>query len=464
MSKESKMSMPELTWKAGARSRRRGARTVAAIAAAGLVTLLTGCVGGTDAPDSDPDAGPSVGEEASLKVLSQFGDNPALQKVLDRLNAAYEDQHPEVAVDIQYLTLDDLTRTVPTMLASGEGPDIIDYDANESTLGDLAKSGLLLSLTDYADEYGWSGDLPESVIERTTYDGEVYGVGRSSEAVGLFYNADLFDQYGLEAPDTYEKFQEAADELKNNAITPIAFGNKDQWPSSHLVGATIHAQVPVDDITGIETLAGDGAWSDSKVVDSMQTAVDWVAAGYLTPNFNGVSFDDVADDFFAGKAGMFIEGTGLTPDILDNMQDTNVRFIPFPMIDDSVPQQAEGGLGGAWAINATSGAPQVAADWLNFIHFSPEAEQAWLEAGVLPTTSYDGEGADVPELVTDNLAVVQAAQNGGGIGYWTGYSSSTLVTDAWNGGAQQLLDGQLPPDQFADQLQSALEQARESAE
>ena len=455
--------MFKMATKHAALGRNRAARTAASVAFVGLLALLSGCVGGTESPSSSGD-GPSVGEKANLKVLSQFGDNPALQGVLDQLSAEYERQHPEVTVDIQYLTLDDLTRTVPTMLASGEGPDIIDYDANESTLGDLAKSGLLHSLNDYAEQYDWSSRLPESVTERTTYDDELYGIGRSSEAVGLFYSEDLFNQYDLAAPTTYADFQAAADALKSNGITPVAFGNKDQWPSSHLVGAAIHAEVPVSDITAFETLAGDGSWTERDVEDSMQTVVDWVNDGYLTPNFNGISFDDAAKQFFAGKAGMFIEGTGLTPDILSNMKGANVRFIPFPMIDDSIPQQAEGGLGGAWAVNATSQAPDVAADWLNFVHFSPAAEQAWLEAGVLPTTDYDGQGANVPPLVQDNLTVVQAAQDGGGIGYWTGYSSSPLVTDAWNGGAQSLLDGELDPGQFADQLQSALEQARDSAQ
>lgn len=456
--------MSNLATKMGRLGRHSEAHAIAAVATVGLVGLLTGCVGGSDNPSAESDEGPAVGEPANLKVLSQFGDNPALQQVLDRLNASYEQQHPEVNIDIQYLTLDDLTRTVPTMLASGEGPDVIDYDANESTLGDLAKSGLLHSLDDYAEQYGWTSDLPESVADRTTYDGHLYGIGRSSEAVGLFYNDDLFMRYGIAAPDTYESFKAAADELKSHGVTPLAFGNKDQWPSSHLVGAAIHAEVPVDEISRFETLTGDGSWTDPEVEDAMQTAVDWVEAGYMTPDFNGVSFDDAAKDFFAGKAGMFIEGTALTPDILDNMKSTNIRFVPFPMIDDSIPQQAEGGLGGAWAINATSEAPDIAADWLNFIHFSPEAEKAWLEAGVLPTTNYDGEGADVPPLVTDNLAVIQAVQNGGGIGYWTGYSSSPLVIDAWNGGAQQLLDGQLNPDQFAGQVQDALEQARDTAQ
>ena len=154
--------------------------------------------------------------------------------------------------------------------------------------------------------------------------------------------------------------------------------------------------MPVADLAGIETLAGDGSWTDPAVVDAMDTAVGWAEWGYLTPNYNGVSFDDVAKQFFAGDAGMFVEGTGLTPDILDNMAGTNVRFIPFPMMDSSIPQQAEGGLGGAWAINASSPAPDVAADWLNYVHFSPEAEEAWLEAGVLPRPTTTAPGPMCP--------------------------------------------------------------------
>ena len=440
--------------------RRTNPWTVAVLALAPL-TLLSACVGGGDSADNDDSV--QLGDKASLTVLSQFGDNPALQKVLDGLSSNWEKKHPEVTVDIQYLTLDDLTKTVPTMLSSGEGPDVIDYDANESTLGDLAKSGLLEPLDDYAEEYEWTDRLPESVAERTTYDDELFGIGRSSEAVGLFYNADLFDRLGIQAPDSYDNFLAAADELGRNGIVPVAFGNKDQWPSSHLVGAAIHSSVPVADLASIETLAGDGSWTDPAVVEAMDTAVGWAESGYLTPNYNGVSFDDVAKQFFAGDAGMFVEGTGLTPDILDNMAGVDVRFISFPMMDSSIPQQAEGGLGGAWAINASSPAPDVAADWLNYVHFSPEAEEAWLEAGVLPSTDYDGSGADVPELVTDNLSVVAAAQDEGGIGFWTGYSSSPLVTDAWNGGGQQLLDGELSAEDFAAQLQDALEQARDAA-
>lgn len=48
--------------------------------------LAVGCVGGTDT-NTDPQDGPQPGQPAKLTVLSQFGDTPALQRVLDDLNA-----------------------------------------------------------------------------------------------------------------------------------------------------------------------------------------------------------------------------------------------------------------------------------------------------------------------------------------------------------------------------------------
>ena len=401
-----------------------------------------------------------AGDDAvQLTVLSQFGDNPALQNVLDELNETFESNNPGIDVDIEYLTLDDLTRTVPTALASGEGPDVIDYDANESSLGDLARNGLLASLDDYATSYEWTDRLAESALERTTFDGQLFGIGRSSEAVGLFYNADIFATHGIAAPDTYDAFITAADTLAAAGITPIAFGNQDQWPSSHLIGAALHATVPIETITGIETLGGTGSWSDPAVIAAFDTGAGWAASGYLTPDFNAVSFDDALKSFFAGEAGMFIEGTGVIPDIITNMEGVDVRFVPFPM-QSGEPQQAEGGIGGAWAITASADAPDAAAAWIDFVHFSDDAEAAWFAAGVLPTTNFDGGSVEVDDLVRDSLDVVAAALDGGGIGYWTGYSSSPLVIDAWNGGAQLLLTGELEAVTFAAQLQDALEQAR----
>ncbi len=438
---------------------RRPVPILALTAAAALVPAS--CVGGTQPEDTQS---VTLGEEATLTIVSQFGDTPALQPVLEALSADWEREHPEVQVDIQYLSYDDLQKTLPTALASGSAPDVFDYDASESTLGVLATNGLVRPLEDYADRYGWFDRLPESIVERATFDDTFYAVPRSSEAIGLFYNEALFTETGAPVPTDYEAFLTAARTLAQAGVTPIAFGNKDQWPSSHLVGAAVHAAVPADEIVAHESLDSDGTYSARNVQEAFDIARDWVARGFVTPDFNGVSFDDSVKAFMNGEAGMFIEGTGVTPDLLATLgPDSPIRFVPFPMIDTSLEQQAAGGAGGSWAISSSSTVADIAADWIDFVHFSAEAERRWLEAGVLPTTDYDGTDADVPALLRQNLEVVRAANDGGGIGRWTAFSSSPLVTDAWNGAAQAFLTGEIEAATFTRSLDDALDEARDAA-
>src|SRR5205823_710616 len=131
----------------------------------------------------------------------------------------------------------------------------------------------------------WDSKLTSSTVSRLTYGGHLYGVGRSSEGVGLFYNADLFHRLGIARPTSYAALMTAAQQLKAHGVTPFAFGDKDQWPSSHFIGAAIHAMVPVSTIKSVETLAGHGKWTDPAIVSAIATAASWVKDGYVTPNF-----------------------------------------------------------------------------------------------------------------------------------------------------------------------------------
>src|SRR3989442_16042591 len=124
--------------------------------------------------------------------------------------------------------------------------------------------------------------MNDAVLDRATYGGKLYGVPRSSEAVGLFYNAAIFAKHGIATPSTYTAFLQAADQLKAAGVMPIAFGNKDQWPSSHLIGAALHANTPVETIESLESLDGTAKWSDANVQASMTIAQSWAKKGYLT--------------------------------------------------------------------------------------------------------------------------------------------------------------------------------------
>lgn len=67
----------------------------------------------------------------------------------------------------------------------------------------------------------------------------------------FFYNKDIFNELGLEVPETWDQFIEVLDKIKASGMDPIAEGNQDKWPSAHYIGA-LNEQL-VDDETRAKT-------------------------------------------------------------------------------------------------------------------------------------------------------------------------------------------------------------------
>src|SRR5699024_8701573 len=116
---------------------------------------------------------------------------------------------------------------------SGEGPDVFSYDAGAGYLGVLAKAGLALDLTPYREEYNWDDRFHDWALEKTIYDGKLYGIANELEMLGVFYNTQLFEEAGVEVPQTYEEFLQVCQVFKDKGITPVIMDDKEQWPGFH---------------------------------------------------------------------------------------------------------------------------------------------------------------------------------------------------------------------------------------
>jgi len=57
----------------------------------------------------------------------------------------------------------------------------------------------------------------EAALGWCSLDGEIYGTPQDSGAIALFYRQDLFDQYGLEVPTTWDEFAAQARKFRQAA-------------------------------------------------------------------------------------------------------------------------------------------------------------------------------------------------------------------------------------------------------
>lgn len=135
--------------------------------------------------------------------MDQFtdeGKNAAVEKLDEMFMAKY----PEIKVQREAVTSDDMRTIVQTALATNDAPDVIYYDTGPGFAGVIAKAGLIRPIDDLYTQYNWDQRIFPWTKARTTFDGKVYGVGNELEFLGGYYNKTLFDKLGLSVPKTYE--------------------------------------------------------------------------------------------------------------------------------------------------------------------------------------------------------------------------------------------------------------------
>jgi multiple sugar transport system substrate-binding protein len=91
--------------------------------------------------------------------------------------------------------------------AGGDSPYDIVHGAN-AQVGEWAGAGWMMPLNDmvdkYYDEYNL-GDIPEKAWEGVTIDGQIYGVPIVGNTLHLIYRQDVFDEFGISVPETYDE-------------------------------------------------------------------------------------------------------------------------------------------------------------------------------------------------------------------------------------------------------------------
>jgi raffinose/stachyose/melibiose transport system substrate-binding protein len=347
---------------------------------------------GADEVDTDiSDAG-----DVTLTVWDQEvrgGQN----RQIEALNAAFQEQYPNVTIDRTKRATEDLQRTLRTAITSDKAPDVAQVNNGRTDMGSYVENGLLPSLDGYAEAYGWTDRFPESVRALASYsedgavfgEGNLYGLPQVGELVGVWYNKAKLQELGLEVPRTTEEFQAALQAAKDAGELPIQFGNLDAWPGIHEFGFVQNQFVPRDDIRALGFGQEGASWTSEENVQAAQTFTDWVDAGYFTPEFNAVGYDPAWQDFARGQGVFLVAGTWLQADLTDALGD-DVGFF-LPPVGESGELAVTGGTGIPFSITSSENA-DVAAAYLDFIT-SEEAMQEIQETGNLPVHSGSSEAA-----------------------------------------------------------------------
>ncbi|PRB13062.1 ABC transporter substrate-binding protein [Microbacterium sp. MYb62] len=355
---------------------------------AATALVLTGC-SGSGAPASQETLDPN--EEVTLTVsVWNYDQTPEFQALFE----AFEAEHPNITIEPVDILADDYPEKVTTMLSGGDTTDVITMK-NAIDYARYATRGQLQDVSDLADGYG------EELAGLETFDteGKYYALPYRQDFWLLYYNKDLFEAAGLDAPDniTWDEYAEYAEKLTDASGSQKVYGTYQHYWRS-VVQAISAAQTDGD------LLSGDYGFMKDQYDLALGLQNDGYALDYATAKTQQISYRTM---FETGQAAMLPMGTwyiaGIKQAIDEGKSSVNWGVAQMPQI------KADGdittfGSPTAFAVNKNAKNSAAAKLFLDFAA-GEEGAKAIAAIGVVPAYSSDAVTSAFTALPSDDLSV-----------------------------------------------------------
>ena len=228
-------------------------RLFAAVLAGAMVMGMAACssseTGEKDSGSSGSD-GSAQTEDSGKVVLNVINYHVGTDYAAEYYSYLFEEfQKTEEGKNVEFNfeeipTTDAYNQKIKLLISSGDLPDIV-FNGGNNITELAAKSGKVADLTQYFEEDPeWKGLFDDTSLEFNTVDGKIYGVPVSKEISYIYYNKELFQKAGIEAPEiayeTWDDFFKACDALKKEGITPVGMDTADMgWLTNLWMSALI---------------------------------------------------------------------------------------------------------------------------------------------------------------------------------------------------------------------------------
>ncbi len=358
---------------------RRCKWAVSAMACAAV--LLSGCGSNTTQKpagkptDAQTERNAAGADEAVTIRLDQFSGSGASEEALKKMIAKFNEQYPNVKVELQSFGYDDYFTQLQSKIVGGSAADV--FELNFENFVAYASEDVLL---DIGDLIGDTSGFNQTALEAFQYDGKQFGIPNSFSNVVLIYNKDLFDKAGVSYPTddwTWTEMPEAAKKIR--ALSADTYGL--YRPLS------FHEFYKGVKQNGGSLLSEDGKNFTVNLpqnVETLEIMSDWVTGSNVMPSDAQMGGMGDWDLFKSGRLGMIVTGIWAFGDFTDNCD-----FAWDVAVEPGNTAKATHFFSNAYVVNKESANPGAAAALAAFLAGSKEAAQIRVDASwELPPVTY----------------------------------------------------------------------------
>ncbi len=283
-----------------------------------------------------------------------------------------------IVVDYQPLS-------VVTEIEAGTAPDVFWIPGTD--IARFAQAGLIQNLAELAAadaDYNVEDFYPGPMEFLTTpVDGgeALWGLPRDVSAFAIYYNAELFDEAGLEYPGegdwTWDEFAAAAEEITALGDEIYGFGMNAWWANWGYFVDAAGGSFFTEDYSAC-------ALDSEEATEGLTFASSLFEEGWAVP------------PFLAGNVGMFINGRWATPGTVANA-DFEWNVAPLPVGPSGEPTNWL--FWGAYVVNARTENPEEAWDLVTRLTSAEIQSQIAALGANIPSR-------DTPEAIDEFLATL----------------------------------------------------------
>ena len=364
--------------------------------------------------------------------------------------ADFEAAHPDVTVNFELKTFDQMQQTAQMVLNSDSVPDVMEINKGNATAGLYAKQGLLTDLTDVATERGWDKILSPSIQTTSRYDengimgsGPLYGVTTYGEFVMIYYNKDMFAQYNVAVPTTFDEFEAAAQTFVDAGITPISLGGQDKWPVTQNFYELALYKADRAFVNAYQLFADDVDFHGPEFTYAAETLSNEVQEGFYSSTATGTTNDDAMAAFVQGQYPMVLTGSWQFGSFLTNITDFDWGLFVMP------GKTLNTGSGGnLWIVPANAKNKDLAYDFID-LTLQPKAQTVMANAGGIPVN------ADLSQIEDEHTRELNAAFStivaNDGLAFYPDWPAPGYM-DTLGSALQELIGGMASPSDVLDMI------------
>lgn len=212
----------------------------AGLTATMVVGMLTACGGG-----SSDDGGSKKKGDALTVAIWDTNQQAGLQEIIDEFTA-----ETGVKAELQVLDWSAYWTLLEAGATGGDMPDVFWMHSNNSQI--YMNNDMLLNLDEYiekSDVINMDNYMPE-VTEFYTLNDSVYAIPKDYDTIALWYNKKIFDDEGLDYPDsswTWDDFYDAAKKLTHDGQYGFAMNTTNEQDSYYNMIYSMGGTILTDD-------------------------------------------------------------------------------------------------------------------------------------------------------------------------------------------------------------------------